>query len=364
MLDPARLRALADLSGPDRAFLSVYLDSDADRGALDVRADSVRSLLSDQPDELEQFERNWTRAQELIAETDIPADSAIGVFTCWATDLAHVEPIPVPVGAQLTVGAAPAVRPLYEVLDENQPYAVAVVDATAARIYSVSPDDAELERRVRGDVKNRVKVGGWSQKRYARRREGELADYARTVADALSALDDETPFDRLVLLGSDEARQAVGEALPAALADRLTGSEATASDASETELLDEAAELAAEGERAEEASLWEEIVELGLGGGLAVLGATAVLDALKQARVEAMLLDREAALAGTRCRACEALVHGTPDTCQTCGSSDVFETDLAEALVELTVTTGASVDFVDPFDALTEQGAVAALLRY
>lgn len=364
MLDPARLRALADLSGPDRAFLSVYFASSDDRGALDTRADQIRSLLAGQPDELEQFEQNWTRAGELIDEATIPADGAIGVFTCWATDLAHVESIPVAVEAGLFVGAAPAIRPLYEVLDEHQPYAVAVIDATAARIYSVAPDDAELERRVRGDVKNRVKVGGWSQKRYARRRQGEMNDYVQSVAEALSALDDDAPFDRLVLLGSDEARQAVEAALPPDLADRLVGSRATASDASETELLDAAQEVAAVGEREEERELWDEIVEHGLGGGLGALGATAVLEALRVARAESVLLDREASLPGTRCRACEAVVHGTPDTCQRCGSSDVFETELAEVIVEESATTGASVDFVDPFDALTAQGHVAALLRY
>ena len=364
MLHADRLRALADLQGPDRAFLSAYLGDAAERSVLDNRVGEIQRLLAGQPDELEQFERNWARAQELLDEAAVPQDGGLAVFTCWATDLAHVEPVPVPVQTELRVGASPYVRPLYEVVDEHQPYAVAVVDNSAARLFLVTPGDAELERRVSGGVKNRVKVGGWSQKRYARRREGELADYANTVADALQTLADEHAVDRLVLLGADEARQAVEAALPTGLADRLVGSEPVASDATEGELLDAAAEVSAEGERQEEQSLWEQIEEHSLGGGLAVLGPTPVLEALTAARAEAVLLDREAEIPGTRCRACEHVMHGTPDTCQRCGASDVFETELGEQLVELAAGTGATVDFVDPFEALGAQGGVAALLRY
>ena len=364
MLDAARLRALADLQGPDRAFLSVYLGAAEDRSQLDKRVGQVRSLLGGEPDELEQFEQNWSRTQELLDEHAVPQGGSLAVFTCWATDLAHVESVPVRVATRLRVGAAPYVRPLYEVLDEHQPYAVAVVDNSAARLFLVTPGDAELERRVSGGVKNRVKVGGWSQKRYARRRDGELAEYAKTVAGALKTLAAEHAVDRLVLLGADEARQAVQAMLPTDLAARLVGSKSVSADATENELLEAAAEASADGERADERTLWEEIREHGLGGGLGALGPTAVLDALTAARVEALLLDRDAEIAGTRCRACEHVVHGTPSTCQRCGSSDVFEVELGEQLVELAASTGATVDFVDPFEALSAQGGVAALLRY
>jgi peptide subunit release factor 1 (eRF1) len=94
--------------------------------------------------------------------------------------------------------------------------------------------------------------------------------------------------------------------------------------------------------------------------------AVAVVDntAAQEARVEVALIDREAELTGTQCRACEHAVYGTPDTCQRCGSSDVFEVDYVNELVETLARTGAEADFVDPFEALSEVGGVGALLRY
>jgi len=212
-------------------------------------------------------------------------------------------------------------------------------------------------------VKNSVKKGGWSQKRYARRREKELNEYATGVAESLRELYDEEGFDRLVLLGSQEAMQAVEDQLPTALRERLVG-ERTVDVADEQSVLKEAFEAYFEGERAEESALWEQIREGYLTGGLAVVGAQSVLEAAQAARVEVALVDREVELEGTQCRDCEHAVYGTPETCQRCGSSDVFVVDYVNELVETLARTGGEADFVDPFDALTEVGGVGALLRY
>ena len=220
------------------------------------------------------------------------------------------------------------------------------------------------EGRVRGDVKNRVKKGGWSQKRYARRREKQIEAYATELAEGLAALDAERPFARLVLVGSDEPVQALTAALRTDLKDKLVGTTSVDGNASDADALDAAADLAEEGERQSEQELWESIREQGMGPGLAAFGATAVWDALRAARAESVLVDREAEIDGTKCRACEHVVHGTPETCGACGSKDVFRVDLVEAVAEQAARTGAEVDFADPFDALTEVGGVAALLRY
>ena len=363
-LHPDRLRQLADLDGPERAFLTVYLDAHAERSKIDARLGEIRSLLADHEAETEHFEQNWETAQRLLDKHSPPDDGSLAVFVCWAIELAHVERVPVAVGTQIRVGDGPFVRPLYEALDEHETYGVAVVDNSAARLFLVEAGNAELERRVSGGVKNRVKVGGWSQKRYARRREKELAEYARSVADALQTLNDDQPYTRLVLLGSDETMQAVTQALPAQLVDLLADAQPVDVDAPQGELMETAEAVAQADERDNERALWEEIQSQGLGGDLGAFGPVAVLDAVRAARAEAVLVDREAELVGTRCRACEAVVYGTPDTCQTCGSADVFALDLVEHLVERAAQTGASVDFADPFPGLTDAGHVATLLRY
>lgn len=364
MLTPDALRQLADLVAPERAFLTVYLDHGDDPSVLESRFSRIRSLLADQPAELEHFDQSLALARQLLESNTPPADGALAIFSSWGADLARSFPLPVPVGTRAWMGDAPFVRPVYELLDEHDTFAVAVVDSTRARVFLVTAEGGSQEASVRGDLKNKVKKGGWSQKRYARRREKELEGYATDIASALKDLRDESGFSRLVLLGADETVLAVRDALPTDLLDVLVATESAATDGAEAELTAQAAALAEDAEREGERQLWEEIREQGLSGALSAFGPTSVLAALTTARAEAILLDREVEIAGTKCRACESVVHGTPETCQTCGSSDVFRIDLAEHLTEQAARTGATVDFADPFDALTEAGGVAALLRY
>ena len=212
MLDAAALRSLADLDGPERAFLTIYLDAGDDPSVIDARATRVRALLSDQPAELEHFEESLAMAREMV-ETHAPTEGALAVFASWAADLRRAYALPEPVGTTLWMGDAPYLRPAAELLDEHETYAAVVLDNTKARIYLVSADEVDEEGRVRGDIKNRVKKGGWSQKRYARRRDKQLETYATELAADLATLDAERPFARLVVVGSEEPARALAEAL-------------------------------------------------------------------------------------------------------------------------------------------------------
>ena len=364
MLDAPTLRALSDLAGPERAFLTVYLDHGDDASVIEADLARIRSLLSDQPAEAEHFEESLAVARRLLDAHAAPEGGALAVFASWAAGLERAFELPEPVGSRVWMGDAPYVRPAYELLDEHETYAVVVLDNTKARVYLVAPDEVDEAGRVRGDVKNRVKKGGWSQKRYARRRDKQIESYATEVADGVATLADERPFSRLVLIGSDEPVQAVTAALRTDLADLVAGTGSVDGNASDAEALEAAAEIAEAGEREAERELWAEIREQGMGPGLSAFGATSVLKALVEHRVETVLVDREAAFDGTKCRACEAVAHGALQTCGVCGSSDVFRVDLVEAMTEQAARTGAEVDFADPFPALAEVGGVAALLRY
>jgi peptide subunit release factor 1 (eRF1) len=355
------LKTFADLEGPERAFLTLYLSGPASVQALDQRFSAIRSMLDDET-EREHFDENLKLLDGVLEGLSFDTPS-VAVFVCWALDVAQTLPLTVGVPDKVWMGSAPFIRPLAELQDEYEDFAVAVVDNTAAQVYFVRAAEVTGEGRVRGDVKNSVKKGGWSQKRYARRREKELNQYAADVAELLRELYDDEGFERLVLLGSQEAMQAVEEQLATPLQDRLVGGRSVDL-GDEQSVLQEAFAVYFEGERREEEALWERIREGYLTGGLAAVGAQQVLKAAQEARVEVALIDREMELVGTQCRACEHAVYGTPETCQRCGSSDVFEVDYVNELVETLARTGAEADFVDPFAALSEVGGVGALLRY
>lgn len=357
------LRALAEMTSAERAFLSFYGSGLEGRRAVDGRVARIRRLLAGHDVELEHFERSLERLQQWLDENP-PSSSGTVAFACAALDFVTGWHVPVEVPTVLRVGASPYLRPLAELQDEFGTLGIVAADNRAAQIHVVTVDGASRAASVRGDVKNAVKKGGWSQKRYSRRRDKQFERYATDVAQVLSDLDAERRFDRIVLLGSDESLREIGDQLPEALRDRVVSQKAFDLKQSDESLVDEGWRQWFAEERSREGQLWDEIREAAFGHGQAVLGPTDVLDALREGRASQLLLARDAGIPGTSCRSCQHVVHGTPQTCQSCGAADVFQIDLVDEFVRLAELTSCDVEFADPIPALTAEGGTGALLRY
>ena len=369
MFNKIDLQDLAERKGPQRAFLSLYLSSPDARNNLDARVSRVRDMLSDNETELEHFSENLALVRGYLEDNPFKAGS-LCMFACWATDYLHVFPLTAEleelaatVPDLLWVDSSPYIRPLAELQDEYENFVVVTADNSETCVYFVTSATPEQEERVKGDIKNAVKKGGWSQQRYARRREKDLLHYAKEVAEVLTELDKRETFERLFLMGSDEAMLEIEEVLPEPLKDKLVAKQAVDLH-QEDEVWDAVLELFVEQERADEESLWETIKGEYLRDGRAVVGREEVLRAAAVGRVEKMIVTRDAKMAGVRCRDCENLRPGTPETCQVCGSASLFRVDLVNELVELVAASSAETEFADPIPGLTKSGDVAALLRY
>ena len=362
MLQQIDLRELAAMEGPERAFVSLYASGPAALQSLRDREERIRRLLAGNDAELEHFEESLRLIRETLAEHE--PDQGIALFSCWALDFLVGYPLPVAPPDLLWVGPSPYIRPLAELRDEHETFVVVLMDNRDCSLHLVTTEPLQVDR-VKGDVKNHVKKGGWSQKRYQRRRRNELLHYAKEVVEALARLVRESGAERIVLLGSQEALGELEAAMPEALSAKVVGRETAVDLARDAdELVDVARDLSVEQERREEQQLWDRIRAEGLAGGLAAFGPKETLAAGQEGRMEALLVGRDARLRGLRCRACELLAAAKPQQCPACKSDDVFEVDLVNELVSMAERTSADVEFTDTFDGLDEAGGVAALLRY
>jgi peptide subunit release factor 1 (eRF1) len=357
------IRKLSEMAGPERAFVSLYLSGPEGLASLKSREDTIRGLLEDVPEEAEHFEQSMSMIRSLLEENTVKS-TGLCLFACWALDFAEGYHLNVSPQDRLWIGSSPYIRPLAELNDEYQKFLVVAVDNTSCRIIQVVsavPQDAET---VKGDVKNAVKKGGWSQKRYARRRERQILEYVKEIDKVLAELVREDGFSRITLLGSQETINNLKSELSPEVAEKVVGEKNIDLYAGEEVLLDEAYALYFAEERNSEARLWDRIKEEFFRGGLAVTGPTEVLKAALNGRADSMIVTRDAKIEGTQCRDCENLVHGTPDTCQICGSKSVFQVDLVNEIVRHLELTSATAEFVDPIAGLSKAGDMAALLRY
>jgi peptide subunit release factor 1 (eRF1) len=363
LLHQIDLRELAAMSGPERAFVSLYASGPDALQSLRDREEHIRRLLAGNAEELEHFEESLRMIHEVLAEESL--DGGLALFSCWALDFLVGYPLSVAPADLLWVGPSPYIRPLAELQDEHETFVVVLMDNRECSLHLVTAAAPEQVDRVKGDVKNHVKKGGWSQKRYQRRRRNELLHYAKEVVEALERLMAESRATRVVLLGSQEALGELQEVMPEGLREKVVGSETAVDLASDPErLMATARELVVEEERRDDQRLWDRIRSEGLGAGLAALGAREVLAAAQEGRAEEILVVRDARLRGMRCRDCELLAAAKPQQCPGCRSTSVFEVDLVDELVSLAERTSAEVEFTDPFPELDDAGEVAALLRY
>jgi peptide subunit release factor 1 (eRF1) len=362
-LQGINLRTFSELEGAERAFASLYLSSPDSINTLPQREALIYDLLADEPEEAEQFTENMKLIRAWLEEHPFQSDG-LCVFACWALNYVQGIPLPLSVPDLLRVGPALYLRPLAELQDEYENFVIVVADNRSTRILEVTSAMADTTKKVRGDVTNAVRKGGWSQKRYARRREKELLHYAKEINEVLSELIRKKKFNRIVLMGSQETLTELESVLEKSVAEKVIGKRTTDTAKGESDLIDEAYELFFTEERDEEIRLWDRIKDEYLSDGLAVVGPQEVLDALHLGRVEEIIVTRDAEIEGTRCRDCENLVHGTRDICAACESDSVFTVDLVDELVRRAELTSAAVEFTDPIEGLSKQGDVAALLRY
>jgi peptide chain release factor subunit 1 len=355
------LRRLSRMSAPDRVFLSVYLGGREAERWLPGRLRRARELLLGSANELEHFDESRRLLETHLRQHGYRAPRC--VFVCWAIDLAEGYELPVPVKNRLVVDSSPFVRPLAELQDEYEDYAVVVADNRGARIYLVASAVAQDESRVRANVKNHVKVGGWSQQRYERRRDKQIRLYAREVAERLSALDQEARFRRVILAGGREAVTEIRRSLPPAIATKAVG-ELHVHLGGNNDVEQELLQVFEEQERESERALWNRIKGEHLRSGLAAAGSEDVLGAAGAGRIDTLIVTRNQAIPGVRCRSCERLTLDRPAACPACRGLELFDVDVVNELVELVKSSSGEVEFVDPIPGLTEVGGVAALLRY
>ena len=363
MLQDIDIRKLAKMSSNDRAFLSIYLTDPENLNQLDKILDNAKKLLKGKSEDYQHFEENVKMVHDYLKNNPYTT-GYLCIFCCWLDNYLEAHYLEVPTGDFIRIDSSPYIRPLAELKDEFENFAVVIADNTKSRIYLVTSGTEEDEEKITGNVKNHVRVGGWSQQRYERRRDKQKLHYAREIVDKLTELDRENEFRRIIMVGSIETLNEIKKVMPEHLSKQLVGDKALDLTKGDDYIHQEIYDMFIAEERKSEEDLWEAIKEQYLKGSSAALGILDVLDAAKQGRIYKALITRNMEFSGIRCRECETLSSGDLNECPHCGSDSVFEVDLINEIVELLSSTGAEIDFTDGMEELEEVGDIAALLRY
>jgi hypothetical protein len=261
----------------------------------------------------------------------------------------------------------PALMPVLRQLAGRVPHVIVIADRVGADVLVASGTGQQVETvEIDGDTfhMRKVQVGGWAHNTYLHTAENQWEENAGKVA---GAVDDVVTRDhsRFVLLAGDvRARQLiadeVGQEVSQVLVSIAEGGRAAGAD--RDVITARAAELIAENEAAETTRVLEQI-DAASAHGLAVTGTALVVEALRKAQVETLVLadrgDDEQLYAGPG--PLELAVSA--EDVAALGVTDAHQVPGELALLRAAIGSSAAVVVV-PRSAMPGDIPVAAVLRY
>ena len=372
----AALRELARTRAEEDSVLSVYLDLDPAHFAIAAaRASEVDSLLDGAHRDVEAGERSRSErmhlrealahAREVLEGKHSWARGAgaLALFECPPLELSRLLRLPQPVRRAWVIADAPFIAPLTQVGPPGR-VCVALVDERFARV--ARGDASGLRETISfGDqVHGRHSKGGWSQANYQRSRDEGVEAHLRHAARVLHDVLRVAPYDRLLIACTQPLWARVLAKLHADVRARLHPERVSVdvSDASIPDLERAARSALAEEQRAHEDALLAALRQQ-RGRGRAAAGLPAVLDALVQRRVAALMYDADLEVGGVLCSRCGWL-GADAQRCPVDGATVERRESIVEEAVQAAIAQSAEVLALRDRPELGPMGAIAATLRF
>lgn len=365
------IKALVDREPTDVPVTSVYINTD---GARFPRASDYEARLDGL---LREVRATATTLDDVSAEA-VRADAdeisrwvrrefnrgdvrGLGIF---ASGGEIFESVQVAVGVRniARVNLRPYVVPLQALLGRHHHIAMVLVHRDRARVLRYRLGVLEEHFAVASDVHRQHEQGGWSQARYQRGIEEEVALHHRDVGEVLLKLHETQPIDALVVSGTHAEATEFVKTLHPYLADVVHGDvRSTPADAATEDLKAELAEIEQELVSERRSYL---LGRLAAGQGQAAKearGLRHVLEAINSKRVETLFVVEgagepgyQSATGALALHEHEAAAYGEP----------VREVpDLIDEIIEEAVRAGSHIELFRD-EVRLDGHPVAALLRF
>lgn len=299
MASLSALRPAADLFGDvATAYVDVSRTNEDAAQEVETRADNLRRELLDAGADESLVASVTGRIVEPTGHGGETSRVVVGHGDQLVVDMVLASVVP----AEQHHGPVAHLLPLARALAEDVRYALVRVDHAGADITvagTVSPVQREIESEGDHDVLTKVKVGGWSHRRYQMRVEDSIERNAETVAKDLDRLAGSERIDLVLLAGDPVSVASVKEQVGVRVSDRLEVLEhGTRAEGASDDRLYEEVEAAIQ--RVRSGRITAVLDRLGPADAPKAIGVAETLEALRRGEVETLILldgaleDREA----------------------------------------------------------------------
>jgi peptide chain release factor subunit 1 len=373
VISKERLRELAAWRLDGHKVLSLYLNLDPSEFPTPRdRSVELQSLLDSAERGLRQDSLERTQREELKrdlervrsyfgGEFDPKGTRGVAVFCAVGADLFDVIRLPNPITSEVVIDDSPFIEPLTRSWGSDG-YCVLLVNRQVARILIGGTGGLREVASMVDDVHRWHDQGGWSQSRYQRGIVKETRDHLKHAGDEVFKRFKLGRVQRLIVGTPDEMRGEVEHHLHPYLRERIAGWIDVATQASPTEITNEARGVIERDEREREWQCLDRLKsELGRGGrGAAGLADT--FSALNERRVETLLIQDGFRTEGWASPASDFLSTEPGRSPQ--GAELQKREDVIESAIESALGQSADVLIVRHHDELRPLGSIGAVLRF
>jgi peptide chain release factor subunit 1 len=357
MIGIETLERLARLDTHGHPVLSLYLDLDPTRFATpSARAEQLGALLDEARRQAGDKDADRVQALLQAEPTIVRGVQGLAIFSSAATDVLETVGLPASVEPMAVADTVPWLEPLAAMISPGD-WGIAVVSRRAARLLRGGSGGLTEFAAIDDELHRRHAQGGWSQARFQRGIEEQVAAHARRVSDRLLRAHLRRRFQHLVIICSGELRPVIEHSLHSELTEVLAGTvDADLEHASADEIARAVAPMIERTDCDRERDLIAQLEQ--------ALGLNEVLSTLEQHRVETLLVGARSSLKAGVCHTCGRLSTDDDGKCPLDGAI-LVEVDAVEHAVEEAARQSARVVVVrhEP-EWLQEHGEIAALLRW
>lgn len=361
-------------SGPDSCILSLYVDIDQskaanlNRGFVTQVENLFRRLAEDRSNHRGRLDAECVRALAFLKDYSakgrglvIFSDSNRGFW--WQRELQ----VRLPTDGRWS--QKPWVRPLLELLEDHDTFAVVLFDKHRARVLTVDASGMEQHAELVSDVPNKHATTGtdhiWSQTQMQRDHTQHVKAHAHKVIDELTNVVDRRGISRIVIGGPVEATSMLANELPKRLQQMVIATTPLPMDANYERLSNELRQIQQQAEHEDESRLVDSMITAAMKGDRAVLGIGDTLAAIQEQRVYRMFVARDYRIEGKECNSCHVLVVGVEETCSFCGGELQAAPDLINRASHRVIEMAGRVQMVSGEAANKLAGTgIGAVLRF
>lgn len=373
MLSREELKEMAKIHTDGSMFVSLYLNVNPAMNIKNNYMIHVKNMLKQTFETLDKsilkkIGKDLGKIESYIKTNKKIFKNGLALISCHEKGFWKEFHLAVPVKNEIIIDKTPYIKPLLDILDNYQRYAILLVGRDVARFFIIHLGEIEeYSELYTKDVPGRHKKGGWfalAEKSYERHIDYHVNLHLKDVLKQMETFLSREYVGRLIIGGSEEAVTKVKTMLPSNIAEKLIGTFQADMQAGTKDILKKVKPIFQEVEKKKEDADVEELLTKAMKNENAVIGIEDVLLALQEGRIMKLIVLKDFKHSGKSCKECGYLMIQSVASCPYCKGEIEEVNYIVDLIAQKSIEQGALVEVISKNRKLQDAGNIGAFLRF